>query len=406
MTAQEQLGRLGLPSSLADLTSRRWDAVVVGAGHNGLTAAAYLARAGRSVLVLEGRDRRRGVHPRPAVPRPPLARKPLRVLRRPAAPPRGGRTRAPPARLPGPRWSTPTCGAPSRTAPPSRCGTIRIAVRPPSPPWHRVTSRAIGAYGALFARIRRRLREGERDTWVGAAPSGGELEELARRGPRGARGRVRGVHRGGRGALRARRAPAHGPARTGHHRHLRRAPRAGDGGRPPHARIGEARGQPRRMGVRRRRHGPRLVRAGRRRHRGRRGGRHGGAGGRHRPGRASAWRGARLSAPACVVSNADPKRTVGLCSEGVPDWLSRRVERWKTQSPVLKINCGLRLFRRSPPPPTTSRRTGPWSPSARHRRHPGGVRSQPRRRTGAGVVRAVLPHRLRPLGRPCRAATP
>jgi phytoene dehydrogenase-like protein len=35
--------------------AKRYDAVIVGGGHNGLTAAAYLARAGRSVLVLEKR---------------------------------------------------------------------------------------------------------------------------------------------------------------------------------------------------------------------------------------------------------------------------------------------------------------------------------------------------------------
>ncbi len=35
--------------------SRPWDAVVVGAGHNGLTAAAYLAKSGLSTLVLERR---------------------------------------------------------------------------------------------------------------------------------------------------------------------------------------------------------------------------------------------------------------------------------------------------------------------------------------------------------------
>ena len=46
----------GVHYPVSELAARRWDAVVVGGGHNGLTAAAYLAGAGRAVLVLERRE--------------------------------------------------------------------------------------------------------------------------------------------------------------------------------------------------------------------------------------------------------------------------------------------------------------------------------------------------------------
>jgi phytoene dehydrogenase-like protein len=50
--------------------------------------------------------------------------------------------------------------------------------------------------------------------------------------------------------------------------------------------------------------------------------------------------GDRIGARA-VVSNADPERTLGLCAGDVPAEFRDHVRAWRTDSPVVKINCGL-----------------------------------------------------------------
>ncbi len=56
-SAIETMGILDAEAPIRELAARRWDSLIVGAGHNGLACAAYLARSGQQVLVLESRKR-------------------------------------------------------------------------------------------------------------------------------------------------------------------------------------------------------------------------------------------------------------------------------------------------------------------------------------------------------------
>ena len=153
---------------------------MVGGGHNGLTAAAYLARAGNSVLVLERRERLGGAC----------------TLERPFADPRYEvspcayvvglldelvireldlKRRGLHVDVADPNLWVPFADGTSfgqwldddRTN--ADLQALKVSAKDIEGYW---------AYEHLFDEIRRRLRTGERDTWVGESPSRAELEEL------------------------------------------------------------------------------------------------------------------------------------------------------------------------------------------------------------------------------------
>lgn len=173
------LGRLGMPGPLSSLAARDWDAVVVGAGHNGLTAAAYLARAGQRVLVLERRDQVGGAC----------------TLEEPFGP---GYLVSPCAyvvgllddlvidelelRRRGLRFFTadPNLWVPFEdgTAFGQFLDDERTRANLDALGVSEADQRGYWAYEELFDQTRIRLRKGEHDTWVGDAPTRGQIEEL------------------------------------------------------------------------------------------------------------------------------------------------------------------------------------------------------------------------------------
>jgi phytoene dehydrogenase-like protein len=174
--AADVLGLIGLPAPVRELAARPWDAIIVGAGHNGLACAAYLARAGRRVLVLEARERIGGActieEPFPGVRMSPCAYlagllHPL-VIEELGLPDRGF------------RWTPAVNGlfvpfldgsSVQLWDDNQRCGgeVARFAPRD-AEGWR--------AMGDVIRRLRDALRPaGERDVWIGDAPSEEEIDE-------------------------------------------------------------------------------------------------------------------------------------------------------------------------------------------------------------------------------------
>src|SRR3984957_8864082 len=337
----EVLGQVRLPAPISELCARDWDVAVVGGGHNGLTAAAYLARAGLSVIVLERSPRLGGActleqpFDDPAYLVSPCAYL-VGLLHPLVVEELGLHRRGYEVRIVDPHlWC------------PFEDGTSIALLNDSERSAEAVRQLAPGdvdgfvAYEALFARLRRALRKGPRDTWMGDAPDRSEIEELVGYDPESIEvlfsesiasvverhvsdERLRtALH--GQGVIGTNAGPRDPGTAAVHLMHSSGTLEGNEGawgyvlggmGRVSFALAdaAQAAGAVLACGV---------------------------AVSSVVPGEGVRLEGGEMVRATTIVSNADPKSTLSLLEGDIPSSWKHRVTEWRTDSPVVKVNCAL-----------------------------------------------------------------